>query len=154
MLIEEINRTVCCRKFVNGTGGKTKLFQNVLPVSAVFFNFVSIGAAANNVQSFETHLVLKLSAMLGSIFKKNDALIASFTYPGKLVAPFIHVRDKPREDVAAQFLCDVDFDVVTFGKKPQIERAQIAIVTDAQETHEWVQRQEPSSRDTVRLLDI
>ncbi|MET0873611.1 MAG: hypothetical protein ABWX81_02280 [Pseudolabrys sp.] len=76
-----------------------------------------------------------MPAIPGSILEQKDAFIAGFAYPGEFIAPVFDTCHKSGEDVAAQVLGNMNLDVVTFGKKSQIEGAQIAIVADTQKTH-------------------
>ena len=53
-------RFIDIRKFENGGRGQAKFGENALGIGAVIFKSGTIGAAANNIQSFAPQTVLDL----------------------------------------------------------------------------------------------
>ena len=59
-LIDELFRFIDIREFENGGRGQAEFGENALGIGAVIFKTSTIGAAANNIQSFAPQTVLDL----------------------------------------------------------------------------------------------
>ncbi len=124
--------------------------KHMLRVSAIVFQAVAIGAAADHVKAVAAQSILQFAARFCDILEQDDAVIASRPDPVEFIFPVRGVRDESCHGALGERLGNGHPDVVAFGNEPLIQCAEVAGVPDPQEAHLLSTQFFPIALETLR----
>ena len=114
---------------------KAELGEDALREGAVVLEPVPEGGAADHLETVAAKRVLERAALRGDVLDEDHAVLAGGADPGELAAPIGRSRHKTLERALGERLGRRHPDLVALLDEAPIERAEVAIVADAEEAH-------------------
>ena len=114
---------------------EAELGEDALREGAVVLEPVPEGGAADHLETVAAKRVLECAALRGDVLEEDHAVLAGSADPGELAAPIGRSRHKTLERALGERLGRRHPDLVALLDEAPIERAEVAIVADAEEAH-------------------